>query len=148
MPKQGFAFHAHLHSGHLLEEQLRARLTGLGISPRQARVLDAMDRMGPVSQVSLARAFNLTAASMSTMTTRLLKAGLIEKAKDPELARGQVLLLSAPGRKALAAVHEAWTDMDRLVEKLLGRSKAHHLATLTRELREALGGRPPGQPAD
>jgi DNA-binding MarR family transcriptional regulator len=148
MPKQGFAFHAHLHSGHLLEEHLRTRLTGLGISPRQARVLDAMERMGPVSQVALAQTFHLTAASMSTMTTRLIKAGLIEKARDPESARGNLLTLSARGRKALAAVYDAWTEMDRLIESLLGQPKAHSLATLTRELRDALGGMPPVPPVD
>jgi DNA-binding MarR family transcriptional regulator len=148
MPKQGFAFHAHLHSGHLLEEHLRTSLTGLGISPRQARVLDAMERMGPVSQVALAQTFHLTAASMSTMTTRLIKAGLIEKARDPESARGILLTLSARGRKALAAVYDAWTEMDRLIESLLGQPKAHSLATLTRELRDALGGMPPGPPVD
>jgi DNA-binding MarR family transcriptional regulator len=148
MPKQGFAFHAHLHSGHLLEEHLRARLTGLGISPRQARVLDAMERMGPVSQVALAQAFHLAAASMSTMTTRLIKAGLIEKARDPESARGNLLTLSPRGREALASVYDAWTEMDRMIEDLLGQTKAHSLAALTRELRDALGGRPPGPQAE
>ena len=148
MPKQGFAFHAHLHSGHLLEEHLRSRLTGLGISPRQARVLDAMARMGPVSQVDLARAFNLTAASMSTMTSRLSKAGLIVKSRDPEATRSNLLTLSAPGRGALLAVYEAWADMDGLMERLLGQEKAHLLAALTRELRDALGGQPPGPPVD
>ncbi len=148
MSKQDFAFHAHLHSGHLLEEHLRARLTGLGISPRQARVLDAMDRMGPVSQVALAQTFHLTAASMSTMTSRLIKAGLIEKARDPESARGNLLTLSTRGREALASVYGAWADMDRLIEALLGQRKAHSLAALSRELREALGGRPPGPPVE
>jgi DNA-binding MarR family transcriptional regulator len=148
MPKQGFAFHAHLHSGHLLEEHLRTRLAGLGISPRQARVLDAMERMGPVSQAALAQTFHLTAASMSTMTSRLIKAELIEKARDPESARGSLLTLSPRGREALAAVYDAWTDMDRLIEGLLGQAKAHSLAALTRELRDALGGRPPGPPVD
>jgi DNA-binding MarR family transcriptional regulator len=148
MPKQGFAFHAHLHSGHLVEEQLRSRLTGLGISPRQARVLDAMDRMGPVSQAELARAFNLTAASMSTMSSRLIEADLIVKARVPGAARGNALILSARGQEALSKVYEAWADMDRLMETLLGQPKAHQLAALTRELRDALGGQPPGPPVD
>ena len=148
MPTQAFAFHAHLHSGHLLEEELRSRLTGLGISPRQARVLDAMDRMGPVSQIELARAFHLTAASMSTMTSRLITAGLIEKARNPDATRGNLLTLSAGGRDALTAVYAAWADMDRLVQGLLGQDKARRLAALTRELRDALGGQPPGPPGD
>ena len=144
MSKQGFAFHAHLHSGHLLEEALRSRLSGMGISPRQARVLDAMDRMGPVSQIELARAFHLTAASMSTMTSRLTAAGLIEKARNTDTTRSHLLTLSAHGRETLTAVYAVWAEMDRLLETLLGEAKARRLAELTRELRDALGGRPPG----
>ena len=148
MPTQAFAFHAHLHSGHLLEEILRTHLTGLGIGPRQARVLDAMDRMGPVSQVDLARAFHLTAASMSTMTGRLSKAGLIVKSRDPESTRSNLLTLSERGRHTLSAVYENWNEMDRLMERLLGPEKALLLAELNRELRDALGGRQPGPPID
>ena len=144
MPRQGFAFHAHLHSGHLLEEALRSRLSGMGISPRQARVLDALDRMGPVSQIELARAFHLTAASMSTMTSRLIDAGLIEKSRNPDTTRSHRLTLSARGRETLTVVYAVWADMDRLLETLLGETRARRLAELTRELRDALGGHPPG----
>lgn len=42
------------------------------VTHRQARILDALDRMGDASQARLAREFNLTAASMSTMFVRHL----------------------------------------------------------------------------
>jgi len=42
------------------------------VTHRQARILDALDRMGDASQARLAREFNLTSASMSTMFVRHL----------------------------------------------------------------------------
>ncbi len=137
--------HFLLHSAALVEERLRLRLTGLGISPRQARILDALDRMGKASQADLARAFDLSPASMSTMTVRLLDAGTILRSPHPDEARSNVLQLSAKGRSLLANVAEAWADIDRLIEAMIGRDKADQLAVLTRALRDALGGHPPGQ---
>ena len=60
--------HYLLHAATLVEEKLRHRLSEIGISPRQARVIDALARMGAVSQIALAREFAVTPASMSTMT--------------------------------------------------------------------------------
>ncbi len=54
--------HLLLHSADLLEEQLRLRLAKLNVTPRQARILDALDRMGAASQADLSREFDLTAA--------------------------------------------------------------------------------------
>jgi DNA-binding MarR family transcriptional regulator len=82
------------------------------------------------------------------MTTRLIKAVLIEEARDPDSARGNLLTLSARGRETLASVYDLWTDMDRMIEDLLGQAKAHSLAALTREPRDALGSLPPGPPVD
>jgi DNA-binding MarR family transcriptional regulator len=86
-----------LHSAALVEERLRLRLAELGIPPRQARVLDALDRMKKASQADLAREFDLTPASMSTMTGRLLDSGLILRSPHPDEARSNVLQLSDKG---------------------------------------------------
>jgi hypothetical protein len=42
-------FHFLLHSAHLVEERLRKRLAQLNVQPRQARILDAIGRMGKTS---------------------------------------------------------------------------------------------------
>ncbi|WP_372966585.1 MarR family transcriptional regulator [Marinobacter sp.] len=57
---------------------MRTRLAPLGIHPRQDRILSLLGMMEQASQIKLARKFGLTAASMSTMTSRLLATGLIE----------------------------------------------------------------------
>ena len=69
---------------------------------------------------------------------------LIEKARNTDTTRSHLLTLCAHGRETLTAVYAVWAEMDRLLETLLGEAKARRLAELTRELRDALGGRPPG----
>jgi DNA-binding MarR family transcriptional regulator len=144
MQTRRFRFHFLLHSGDLVEEQLRLRLMPLGVGPRQARILDALHRMGTASQVELAKEFNVTAASMSTMTSRLVEAGLITSDLDQQERRSSVLKLTKTGTGVLEAIYAAWSDMDRVIEKAIGRDKAKSLTALTLELRDALGGRTPG----
>ncbi|PSK86344.1 DNA-binding MarR family transcriptional regulator [Limimaricola soesokkakensis] len=141
---KAYSMHYLLHAADLLEDRLRRRLAEADIQPRQARVLDALDRMEPASQIALARAFDVTPASMSTMTARLLDRKLITRETHPEAARSNLLRLTPRGRDLLAEIHAAWTDMDRLMETELGADKAASLAELTRQLRDSLGGRVPG----
>ncbi|MCY0095968.1 MarR family winged helix-turn-helix transcriptional regulator [Hoeflea ulvae] len=145
MQTEPHRLHFLLHSSALVEERLRLRLADLDIHPRQARVLDALDRMGKASQAELAREFDLTPASMSTMTARLLQAGYISRTSHPDEARSYVLALSGKGRDVLSEVYKAWSDIDRMIADTLGVEKAAQLAGLTHELRNALGGRGPGR---
>ncbi len=144
MLSQTDMFHYLLHSAHLLEECLRSRLAPLGVQPRQARVLDALGQMGPVSQVKLARELALTAASMSTMTARLLAAGLIEKQIDERELRSNVLTLSRRGQRMLNEIHRQWRAVDQEIYDLIGAENASQLKSLTCQLRDALGGSTPG----
>jgi DNA-binding MarR family transcriptional regulator len=137
-------FHYLLHSSHLLEERLRSRLVPLGVQPRQARVLDVLRRMGKASQVELARELALTAASMSTMTARLLAAGLIEKQIDEQELRSNVLTLSRQGQRLLKKIHWEWREVDREICDVLGVENVSQLRSLTCQLRNALGGSTPG----
>ena len=138
--------HFLLHSAALVEERLRLRLAELDVPPRQARILDALGRMQKASQAELAREFDLTPASMSTMTARLLQAGYISRTPHPDEARSNVLQLSDKGRGLLAEVYKAWSDIDQMIVTTLGEEKAEQLAKLTHELRDALGGRGPSRP--
>lgn len=136
-------FHGLLHSADLVEALLRRQLVPVGISPSQARVLEAMDRMGPVCQTDLAQAFRITPASMSTMTERLLTAGYIMRSVDPASRRQNVLQLTDRGRTLVAGICEAWTAVDETIRAALGKD-AGPLFELARQLRDALGGTIPG----
>lgn len=144
MATDASSLHFLLHAAALVEEQLRARLSKIGIRPRQARIIDALSRMEPASQVSLAREFGITPASMSTMTVRLIEAGFVSREPHPDEARSNVLRLTMRGRGLLSDIHAVWRDMDALIAERLGTENAETLARMTRDLRDSLGGRVPG----
>ncbi|MGI9434367.1 MAG: MarR family winged helix-turn-helix transcriptional regulator [Geminicoccaceae bacterium] len=123
---------------------MRQRLKPLGVQPRQARILDALNRMKRASQVDLAREFDVTPASMSTMTSRLIRDGLITREPNQEELRSNVLALTDQGLHLLEAIYVVWREVDRDIEEAIGFKKARDLGRLTLDLRNALGGRTPG----
>ena len=136
-------FHGLLHSAQLIEAELRQQLLPLGVQPRQARMLEAMGRMGAVSQSDLAAEFGVTSASMSTMTDRLLAAGYITRATDPGSRRQNVLELTDKGRTLLAGIGSAWKTVDATIRAVLGKNSAEFFDT-ARRLRDGLAGTVPG----
>jgi len=135
--------HFLLHTATLVEEKLREQLAQSGVSPRQARVLDALAHLETASQAQLARLSSLTAASMSTMTARLLNAGYISRIPHPHEARSNVLSLTPEGRSKLEEIQAAWNDTDQMIVDLLGEAQAAQLFTSLHALRDALGGKTP-----
>lgn len=83
--------HFLLHSAALVEKAAYRALQPFGPGHSQAPVLDALDRMGLSSQIELAQELCITAASMSTMTVRLLASGYIDRRKDPDEKRSSTL---------------------------------------------------------
>lgn len=145
MPRQKYKFHSLLHAADLVEDRLRVQLDPLGIRPRQARILNALRRMGTASQVELAIEFNVTAGSMSTMIARLIAMKLVSRTKDPSELRTDVLQLTPKGISVLKKVHMVWRQMNAVLEEALGQEKADMLGALSAELKSALGGHVPGQ---
>lgn len=144
MPSSKHKFHFLLHAADLLGERLRIQLKPLGIRPRQARVIEALERMGRVSQVTLAREFDVSQASMSTMTTRLISGGLISREADPDDPRGNLLSLTDRGRALLSQINAAWDEVDAIAGDAIGAERFNKLTLEAKTLRDALGGCAPG----
>ncbi|RVU82812.1 MarR family transcriptional regulator [Leucothrix sargassi] len=142
--KHSHKFHCLLHSAELLQEYLRVQLLPLGVSPSQARVVKALGFLGPISQIELAREFGITAASMSTMTSRLIALDLIASSKDPNNAKRNLTRLTPKGEALLDDIDQAWSHTDAFMTDSMGDDKANTLSSLACELRDALGGRKPG----
>ncbi len=106
-------------------------------------MLDALSQVESCAQVDLARAFGVTAASMSTMTQRLVDGGFIERKVDPQERRTNTLRLTEKGRSLVEGVHAAWQRVDDRMAAAIGEDDAERLADLGFRLRDALGGRPP-----
>lgn len=138
-------FHSLLQSADLVEKQLSTLLSSVNVRPRQARILNALKRMGAASQVELADGFGVTAGSMSTMIDRLLAADLIIRCKNPEDRREDIVGLTASGERLVSEIRNLWLDVDELIIAAIGADKAAQLTMLTRELKIALGGKVVGQ---
>lgn len=133
-----------IHAATLVEERLSAELAPFGIKPRQARVLNVLHLMGSASQVELAREFDISAASMSTMATRLVAGGFIKRIVREEKGSSVQLTLTEKGRGLIGRINAAWRAVDQVMEEAIGEEKAHKLAQWSGELRDRLGGRVAG----
>jgi DNA-binding MarR family transcriptional regulator len=145
MQSQSCNFHFLLHSAHIVEERLRKRLAPLRVQPRQARILDAIGRMGATSQITLAEEMSVTQASMSTMIVRLVDLGFVTKKIDGNELRSNIVRLTKRGQNLLEQIYTLWSETDREIEKLIGAKHAKQLTEITFELRNALGGFTPGE---
>ncbi len=82
---------------------------------------------------------------MSTMTSRLLAAGLIERHVDELELRSNVITLSKYGESLLEKIHHEWREVDREMCAVIGVENADHLATFAGQIRNAFGGFTPGE---
>jgi len=136
-----------IHVARLLEDRLRDELAPIGIGPRKARVMNVLHLMGAASQAELVREFDISAASMSTMTSRLEAGGFITRTIDGKGPHRIELKLTAKGTALIDQIHEAWRKVDLVIDEALGEDTAHSLATWSGELRNALGGQVAGAQA-
>lgn len=139
----GSLLHPLLHAGHLVEARLRVRLKHVGLRPRQARVLSALNRIGETHQKTLATELDITPASMSSMCNRLSDAGFIERHVDPNEKRAFLIRLTSKGKNKVQDVLMAWNDIDEIIKEAMGHEAANSLAKLSSKLRNQLGGRSP-----
>lgn len=144
MHKKSARIHHLLHSADLIERRLANLLAPLGIRPRQARVLNILDRVGAATQSTLASEMGVTAGSMSTMVKRLCATGLIQRNVDEKDLRSDVLSITTSGKLALGEVRKIWLQMDDDVVGLVGKEKAELVFGILQELKLGLGGRVPG----
>ena len=80
---------------------------------------------------------------MSTMTSRLIAAGYVLRETDPVEARSNTLTLTPLGLVLVDDIKSTWSEVDRIIEKLIGVEKSDAMASVTGDLCRALGGRAP-----
>ena len=80
---------------------------------------------------------------MSTMTARLISGGFISRKVNADEPRRNELTLTAKGEALIKPINKSWREIDDLIDRSIGESKAHDLAVWSSELRNALGGQVP-----
>lgn len=137
-----WSFHPVLHAAHLIEELVRRELGSLGLQPRQARIIFAIGQFEPLSQAALAKAFDVSRASMTVMIERLVRDELVERYVAINQKR-PLVRLSEAGAALLPSIEAAWTRVDVALSERLGSELQHFLGVTALQARDALGGRAP-----
>jgi DNA-binding MarR family transcriptional regulator len=84
-----------------------SHLVGSGMEATQFALLSLIDRLGPSSQAAIGEAFAMDKTTVSRNVTLLRKKGWIEESPSSD-RRHRAFVLSAGGRKSLAAAKPAW----------------------------------------
>ena len=109
-----------LHSAaiHLLR-RLRVEDAATGLSAPRASAMSVIVFGGPVTLSELAKAEQVSVPTMSRLVSLLVRAGLVERGRDPDDRRAQRLRATAKGRALLEAgrarrVRVLTGDLERL----------------------------------
>jgi DNA-binding MarR family transcriptional regulator len=127
---------------------MRQRVGGDAMDPGSFWLLKTLSSRGPMRVTGLAGCANLDTSTISRHVTQLERSGLIERTRDPDDRRAQLVELSADGRErlhqamayrrgVLAKSLEAWPQEDIVeLDRLLGRFVAT-IDTLNSDLENA-----------
>ncbi|MEU2233665.1 MarR family winged helix-turn-helix transcriptional regulator [Streptomyces vietnamensis] len=121
--------------GALASDRFAARVEAIGLKPKHAGLLAALDAGSGASQQELATRLGVAPSLIVALADQLQELGAVERVRDPEDRRRQVLTLTTEGRLLLARCAEAAEEAD--AELTAGLSDAQRTA-LTRGL-SALG---------
>jgi DNA-binding MarR family transcriptional regulator len=111
-----------------------------GMTPAQFTVLNHFVRLGHASRApaQLARAMQVTRATMTSTLARMVKAGLVTMDDDPADGRGKLVALTAEGRAMRERCLAATAALLPLVGDALTEAEQQTVLPLLAKLRERL----------
>ncbi|GAA2746493.1 MULTISPECIES: MarR family winged helix-turn-helix transcriptional regulator [Kitasatospora] len=93
--------------GALASDRFAARVEALGLKPKHAGLLAALDAGSAASQQELATRLGVAPSLIVALADQLQELGAVERVRDPEDRRRQALTLTAEGRHLLTRCAEA-----------------------------------------
>jgi DNA-binding MarR family transcriptional regulator len=121
--------------GALASDRFATRVEAIGLKPKHAGLLAALDAGSAASQQELATRLGVVPSLIVALADQLQELGAVERIRDPDDRRRQVLTLTAEGRRLLTGCAEAAEEAD---DELTAGLSDSQRTTLTRGLR-ALG---------
>ncbi|MEU8622197.1 MarR family transcriptional regulator [Streptomyces sp. NPDC048623] len=118
--------------GALASDRFAARVEAIGLKPKHAGLLAALDAGSAASQQELATRLGVAPSLVVALADQLQELGAVDRVRDPEDRRRQVLTLTPEGRRLLARCAEAAEAADA---DLTAGLTAAQRTTLTRTLR-------------
>jgi DNA-binding MarR family transcriptional regulator len=120
-----------------LEQRLEPVYREHGLEPGWHDVLATLRRSGPPYELrpsELTGTLMLTSSGTTKRLDRLERAGLIERAPDPQDRRGVLIRLTARGRETIDATTAAHLENERRLLAALSAAEREQLAGLLRRL--------------
>ncbi|MFI9270673.1 MarR family winged helix-turn-helix transcriptional regulator [Kitasatospora sp. NPDC052896] len=100
-------------AGKLIEEEVDRALVAAGFRLRTFLALAALAGGPELSQQDLSRVLNLDPTTMVALIDELERAGRVERRRNPADRRRYILVLTEPGRQALAEAEAVATEAER-----------------------------------
>ena len=135
--------HLLMHIGKLLQERMRSALTEGGIHFGQARILVALLKQGPLTQVSIGRGLDIRPATVTNMVKKMEASGLIERQRDAKDDRIINVTLTSKGKEAANFAASVMAQVEDEIRRELTTKETADLLYPLLKVRNALGGTDP-----
>jgi DNA-binding MarR family transcriptional regulator len=117
---------------------LERSTAGLALTPGQFSQLSAIEANPGINQQALADLFGLDKSTLSPATDRLVRRGLVRRARDEEDGRAWSLTLTAAGRQALLRMRTKVEAQERIIASVLAADERRRLVETLQRIEAAL----------
>ncbi|WP_196779084.1 MarR family winged helix-turn-helix transcriptional regulator [Bifidobacterium choloepi] len=133
------SIHYLLMRAHLaLYHRVTARVTELGLTPGQPKVLDFLQSAGEADQTTIAEGCQLDRATIGSILDRMEKGGLIVRRHHEGNRRSLFVSLTDDGRAVAARLTSVFADAERPILGALGPAEQDEFKRLLRESIDAM----------
>ena len=120
-----------LHAAHAVEDDVEARLNGIGLSTAKLAALQALSDAGePLPLTRLADRLSCVKSNITQLVDRLEADGLVARQADPHDRRAKLAALTAEGRKVVKEGVRVLESAEREVLNRLTHDEANQLHAL------------------
>jgi DNA-binding MarR family transcriptional regulator len=98
--------------GALLTDRFTARVGEFGLKPKHAALLNVLSLNGSASQMEIAKMLRVAPSLVVTLADHLESIGAIDRLRDPDDRRRQILTLTGRGTTLLMKCLDAACDID------------------------------------
>jgi DNA-binding MarR family transcriptional regulator len=117
--------------GTLMTERFSATIEPYGLKPKHVGMMAVLDTGGAASQLEVARTLRVAPSLVVTLADHLEALGAIQRIRDPEDRRRQILTLTDHGRELLG---DCLTQVHAIEAELTAVLTASECATVSRLL--------------
>lgn len=126
-----------LAAHHIQKSADKEIKTAVDLTTSQAAVLSVLSNEEGHTQRDIAKALGQNESAVTAMVNRLLKAGYLNRKRNPADTRAWNLQLTSNGRAALKATQKPFSTINQIIENELSKEEVSQLADYLKRLSAA-----------